>query len=95
LPKVVSGNVADVTDDGDIRSLDSLPGLPGNGIQHAWDVCGRGDNLGTLSRLAGTAVVAGLLRADRVDGQLFSFGDLAAARARGGMSSFWCPCRST
>jgi kynurenine formamidase len=55
---VVSGNVADVTDDAVIPPFDSLPRLPGNGVQHAWDVWGRGDNLGTLNRLTGPAVAA-------------------------------------
>lgn len=54
----VSGNVADVTDDAVIPPFDSLPRLPGNGVQHAWDVWGRGDNLGTLNRLTGPAVAA-------------------------------------
>jgi kynurenine formamidase len=54
----VSGNVADVTDDLVIPPFDALPRLPGNGVQHAWDVWGRGDNLGTLNRLTGPAVAA-------------------------------------
>jgi kynurenine formamidase len=54
----VSGNVADVTDDGVISPFDSLPRLPGNGVQHAWDVWGRGDNHGTLNRLTGPVVAA-------------------------------------
>jgi kynurenine formamidase len=54
----VSGNVADVTDDGVIPPFESLPRLPGNGVQHAWDVWGRGDNLGTLNRLTGPVVAA-------------------------------------
>jgi Putative cyclase len=54
----VSGNVADVTDDLVIPPFDALPRLPGNGAQHAWDVWGRGDNLGTLNRLTGPAVAA-------------------------------------
>jgi len=52
------GNVADVTDDAVIPPFASLPKLPGNGVQHAWDVWGRGDNLGTLNRLTGPAVAA-------------------------------------
>ena len=52
------GNVADVTDDAVIPPFASLPNLPGNGVQHAWDVWGRGDNLGTLNRLTGPAVAA-------------------------------------
>jgi kynurenine formamidase len=47
-----------VTDDAVITPFDSLPRLPGNGVQHAWDVWGRGDNLGTLNRLTGPAVAA-------------------------------------
>lgn len=54
----MSGNVAIVTGDGVIPSFDSLPRLPGTGVQHAWDVWGRGDNLGTLNRLTGPAVAA-------------------------------------
>ncbi len=54
----MSGNVADVTDDRVIPPFDSLPRLPGNGVQHAWDVWGRGDNLGTLNRLTGSVVAA-------------------------------------
>ena len=54
----MSCNVADVTDDGVIPAFDSLPRLPGNGVQHAWDVWGRGDNLGTLNRLTGPVVAA-------------------------------------
>jgi kynurenine formamidase len=54
----VSGNVAGVTDDAGIPPFDSLPRLPGNGLQHAWDVWGRGDNLGTLNRLTGPVVAA-------------------------------------
>jgi kynurenine formamidase len=53
-----SGNVANVTDDAVIPPFDSLPRLPGNGVQHAWDVWGRGDNLGTLNRLTGPTVAA-------------------------------------
>jgi kynurenine formamidase len=52
------GNVADVTDDAVIPPFASLPKLPGNGVQHAWDVWGRSDNLGTLNRLTGPAVAA-------------------------------------
>ena len=52
------GNVADVTDDAVIPPFASLPKLTGNGVQHAWDVWGRGDNLGTLNRLTGAAVAA-------------------------------------
>jgi kynurenine formamidase len=47
-----------VTDDALIPPFASLPKLPGNGVQHAWDVWGRGDNLGTLNRLTGPAVAA-------------------------------------
>jgi kynurenine formamidase len=47
-----------VTDDAVIPPFDSLPRLPANGVQHAWDVWGRGDNLGTLNRLTGPAVAA-------------------------------------
>jgi kynurenine formamidase len=54
----VSGNVANVTDDAVIPPFDLLPRLPGNGVQHAWDVWGRGDNLGTLNRLTGPTVAA-------------------------------------
>jgi kynurenine formamidase len=54
----VSGNVADVTDDSAIPAFDSLPRLPGNNVQHAWDVWGRDDNLGTLNRLTGPVVAA-------------------------------------
>ena len=54
----MSGNVADVTDNLVIPPFDALPRLPGNGVQHAWDVWGRGDNLGTLNRLTGPAVAA-------------------------------------
>jgi kynurenine formamidase len=54
----VSGNVADVIDDAVIPPFDSLPRLPGNGVQSAWDVWGPGDNLGTLNRLTGPAVTA-------------------------------------
>jgi kynurenine formamidase len=48
-----------VTDDAAIPAFDSLPRLPSTGVQHAWDVWGRGDNLGTLHRLTGPAVAAG------------------------------------
>ena len=54
----MSGNVANVSDDAVIPPFASLPRLPGNGVQHAWDVWGRGDNLGTLNRLTGPAVAA-------------------------------------
>jgi len=54
----LSCNVANVTDDLVIPAFDSLPRLPGNGVQHAWDVWGRGDNLGTLNRLTGPVVAA-------------------------------------
>jgi hypothetical protein len=47
-----------VTDDGAIPPFDALPRLPGNGVQHAWDVWGPGDNFGTLNRLAGPVVAA-------------------------------------
>jgi kynurenine formamidase len=47
-----------VTDDDVIPPYDSLPRLPGNGLRHAWDVWGHGDNLGTLNRLAGAVVAA-------------------------------------
>ena len=47
-----------MTDDAVIPPFDSLPRLPGNGVQHAWDVWGRGDNVGTLNRLSGPAVAA-------------------------------------
>lgn len=50
-------NAASVTDDV-IPPYDSLPRLPGNGLRHAWDVCGRGDNLGTLNRLTGPVAAA-------------------------------------
>jgi len=42
-----------------VPPFDTLPRLPGNGVQHAWDVWGRGDNLGTLNRLTADAVAAG------------------------------------
>lgn len=51
-------NAANVTDDAVIPSFDALPRLPGSGVQHAWDVWGRGDNLGTLNRLTGPVVAA-------------------------------------
>jgi kynurenine formamidase len=54
----VSGNVANVTDDQVIPPFDSLPRLPGNGVQHAWDVWGRDNNYGTLNRLTGPVVAA-------------------------------------
>ena len=38
--------------------FDQLPVLPGSGLRHAWDVWGRGDNLGTLNRLTGPVVAA-------------------------------------
>ncbi|HVT68981.1 MAG TPA: cyclase family protein [Trebonia sp.] len=44
--------------DAAIPPFDSLPRLPGNGVQHAWDLWGRGDNLGTLNRLTGPVVAA-------------------------------------
>src|ERR1700728_4344142 len=44
-------NAANVTDDGAIPPFDALPRLPGSGVQHAWDVWGRGDNLGSLNPL--------------------------------------------
>jgi kynurenine formamidase len=47
-----------VTDDGVIPPFDALPRLPGTGVQHAWDVWGPGDNLGTLNRLTGPVVAA-------------------------------------
>jgi kynurenine formamidase len=47
-----------VTDDAVIPPFDSLPRMPGWGIQHSWDVWGRGDNLGTLNRLTGPVVAA-------------------------------------
>jgi kynurenine formamidase len=47
-----------VSDDAVIPPFSSLPLLPGNGVQHAWDVWGRGDNLGTLNRLTGQVVAA-------------------------------------
>jgi kynurenine formamidase len=47
-----------VTDDAVIPPFDSLPRMPGWGIQHGWDVWGRGDNLGTLNRLTGPVVAA-------------------------------------
>jgi kynurenine formamidase len=47
-----------VTDDGVIPAFDALPRLPGSGVRHAWDVWGRGDNLGTLNRLTGPVVAA-------------------------------------
>jgi kynurenine formamidase len=50
-------NAASVTDDVS-PSYDSLPRLPGSGLRHAWDVWGRGDNLGTLNRLTGPVVAA-------------------------------------
>jgi kynurenine formamidase len=51
-------NAASVTDDDVIPPYDELPRLPGNGLRHAWDVWGRGDNLGTLNRLTGPVVAA-------------------------------------
>jgi kynurenine formamidase len=54
----VSGNVGNVTDDDVIPSFDSLPRLAGNNVQHAWDVWGRGNNLGTLNRLTDPVVAA-------------------------------------
>jgi len=51
-------NVANVTDDAVIPPYDALPRLPGSGVRHAWDVWGRGDNLGTLNRLTGPVVAA-------------------------------------
>ena len=54
----MSCNVGRVTDDGVIPPFHALPRLPGNGVQHAWDVWGRGDNLGTLNRLTGPVVAA-------------------------------------
>ncbi len=53
-----SCNAANVTDDAVIPPFDALPRLPGSGMQHAWDVWGRGDNLGTLNRLTGPVVAA-------------------------------------
>ena len=47
-----------MTDDGVIPPFDALPRLPGAGVQHAWDVWGHGDNLGTLNRLTGPVVAA-------------------------------------
>lgn len=47
-----------MTGDGVVPAFDSLPRLPGTGAQHAWDVWGREDNLGTLNRLTGPAVAA-------------------------------------
>jgi kynurenine formamidase len=47
-----------VSDDAVIPPFASLPRLPGNSVRHAWDVWGRGDNLGTLNRLTGPAVAA-------------------------------------
>lgn len=47
-----------MTDDGVIPSFDALPRLPGTGVQHAGDVWGRGDNLGTLNRLTAPVVAA-------------------------------------
>ena len=38
--------------------FDELPMLAGSGLRHAWDVWGRGDNLGTLNRLTGPVVAA-------------------------------------
>src|ERR1700722_8677698 len=51
-------NAANVTDDGVIPAFDALPRLPGSGVRHAWDVWGRGDNLGSLNRLTGPVVAA-------------------------------------
>src|SRR3984957_20946969 len=51
-------NAANVTDDAVIPSFDALRRLPGAGVRHAWDVWGRGDNLGTLNRLTGPVVAA-------------------------------------
>src|SRR5215472_17211917 len=51
-------NAANVTDDAVIPPFDTLPLLPGSGVQHAWDVWGRGDNLGMLNRLTGPVVAA-------------------------------------
>ncbi|MGH3244982.1 MAG: cyclase family protein [Trebonia sp.] len=47
-----------MTEDAAIPPFDPLPRLPGNGVQHAWDAWGRGDNLGTLNRLTGPVVAA-------------------------------------
>lgn len=47
-----------MTGDGVIPPFDSLPKLPGNGVQHSWDVWGPGDNLGTLNRLTDAVVAA-------------------------------------
>jgi kynurenine formamidase len=47
-----------VTDDAANPPFDSLPRLPQAGYQHAWDVWGPGDNLGTLNRLTGPVVAA-------------------------------------
>ena len=41
-----------------IPAFDALPVLPGLDIRHAWDVFGRGDNLGTLNHLDDEAVLA-------------------------------------
>jgi kynurenine formamidase len=43
--------------DGSIPAFDELPALS-NGVRHAWDVWGPGDNLGTLSRLTPDVVAA-------------------------------------
>jgi kynurenine formamidase len=48
-------------DDVVIPPFDALPTLPQSGLKHAWDVWGRGDNLGTLNRLTGPAVAAAAL----------------------------------
>jgi kynurenine formamidase len=47
-----------VTDDAVNPEFDSLPRLPGSGIQQAWDVWGRAGSLGTLNRLTGPVIAA-------------------------------------
>jgi kynurenine formamidase len=47
-----------VTDDDAIPAFDSLPRLPRSGLQHAWNVWGPGDNLGTINRLTGPVVAS-------------------------------------
>ena len=46
-----------MTGDRSIPAFDELPQLS-NGVRHAWDVWGPGDNLGTLNRLTPEAVAA-------------------------------------
>jgi hypothetical protein len=44
--------------DEEVVPFDSLPVLPAAGLRHAWDVWGRGDQLGTLNRLTPSVVAA-------------------------------------